>query len=142
MVDADKILQKLRIMNENIAKLTILKDIPEEIFINDFQKYDAAKYNLQTTIEAMVDICNHIISRSGCELPKTNADSFRILCNKKILNPAMEGTFSAMSRFRNRVVHMYNHVDNREIYRIIQENLDDFNSFIQDITLFLREATS
>jgi len=43
-------------MKENLAKLTILKDIPEEIFINDFQKYGAAKYNLQTTIEAMFDL--------------------------------------------------------------------------------------
>jgi len=42
-------------MKENLAKLTILKDIPEKIFINDFQKYDATRYNLQTTIEAMFD---------------------------------------------------------------------------------------
>ncbi|MDO9534819.1 MAG: DUF86 domain-containing protein [Bacillota bacterium] len=137
MVNSSKVLQKLRIIKENLSKLTVLKNVSEEEFINDFQKFDAAKYNLQTTIEAMVDICNHIISRMDFELPRTNADSFRILCREKILNQDMEDSFLAMSRFRNRVVHMYVQVDNREIYQIIQVNLGDFTEFIKDITRFL-----
>jgi len=137
VVNADKILQKLRVIKENLAKLTILKNVSEETFISDFQKFDAAKYNLQTTIEAMVDICNHIISRLAYDIPRTNADSFRVLCRKKILDPGMEETFLAMARFRNRVVHLYDQVDNKEIYRIIQQNLSDFKKFIKDITNFL-----
>lgn len=102
MVDNQRILEKLRIIKENLAKLATLKDISVDIFINDFQKYDSAKYNLQTTIEAMLDICNHIIARKAFEVPKTNAEAFRILCRKKILNPEMEDTFMAMAMFRNR----------------------------------------
>jgi len=139
MVNYDKILQKLKIIQQNLSKLTTLKDVPEEVFINDFEKYDAAKYNLQTTIEAMIDICSHIISRNGYELPQTNAEVFRILCRTKVLNPEKEQTYIAMAKFRNRVVHLYDQVDNSEIYRIIQENLDDFEEFSSDIFRLLEE---
>lgn len=67
----------------------------------DFKEYDSAKYNLQTTIEAMLDICNHIIARNAYEVPRTNADAFRLLCRKNILGADMEDTYTAMARFRN-----------------------------------------
>lgn len=134
MVNEKRILDKLRMIKENLNKLVSLRDIPEEIFIEDFQKYDSAKYNLQTTIEAMLDICNHIIARNAYELPKTSAEAFRLLCRKGIINPAMEDTFTAMARFRNRVVHMYAQVDNREVFEIINKKLKDFQAFIDDIT--------
>ena len=134
MVDKEIIFEKLRIIKENLAKLATLKDVPEDIFINDFQKYDSAKYNLQTSIEAMLDICNHIIARKAYEIPKTNAEAFRLLCRKNILDSGMEDTFMAMARFRNRVVHMYEQVDNCEIWRMVSERLGDFQIFIEDIT--------
>jgi len=134
MVDSRKILEKLRVIKENLDKLALLKDVPVEIFISDFEKYDSAKYNLQTTIEAMLDICNHIIARNAYEVPKTNAEAFRLLCRKKILNTEMESTYMAMARFRNRVVHLYDQVDNLEIFRIISEGLEDFQHFVNDIS--------
>ncbi len=139
MVDSQKILEKLRLIKENLAKLNTLKNVSEEIFIKDFQKFDSAKYNLQITVEAMLDICNHIISRKSFEVPKTNADAFRILCREKILKPDMQDTLIAMAKFRNRVVHIYDHVDNREVFRIINENLNDFQSFINDITIIINK---
>jgi len=71
------------------------------------------------------------------EIPKTNADSFRVLCRENILSPHKEETYTAMARFRNRVVHMYDQVDNREVYRILKNNLEDFVDFVKDITRFL-----
>jgi len=97
MIDKQKILDKLRLIKENLVKLKSLKRVPVSRFIDDFEKYDSAKYNLQTAIEAMLDICNHIISRNASGIPNTNADAFRILCQKKILDSDMEETFTAMA---------------------------------------------
>ncbi len=133
MVDERKVSEKLRIIQENLDKLSTFKDVPVHLFISDFKEYDSAKYNLQTTIEAMLDICNHIIARNAYEVPKSNADAFRLLCRKKILSADMEDTYMAMARFRNRVVHLYDQVDSREIYRMINESLGDFKRFIDDV---------
>ncbi len=113
MVDDQKVTEKLRIIRENLDKLSLFKDVPVHLFVSNFKEYDSAKYNLQTTIKAMLDICNHIIARNAYEVPKTNADAFRLLCRKKILSPDMEVPYTAMARFRNRVVHLYDQVDSR-----------------------------
>ena len=114
MVDAGRVAEKLRTIRENLDKLSLFKGVPVHLFISDFKEYDSAKYNLQTTIEAMLDICNHIIARNAYEVPRTNADAFRLLCRKNILGADMEDTYTAMARFRNRVVHLYDQVDSRE----------------------------
>jgi uncharacterized protein YutE (UPF0331/DUF86 family) len=124
-------------IKENLTKLDKLKKVPEEIFKKDFEKYDAAKYSLQTSIEAMIDICNHIISRKSLGLPKTKADSFIILCQNNILSPDMQDTYTAMARFRNRVVHLYDEVDTGDVYQYLNEGIADFKSFIDDINRFL-----
>ena len=87
----------------------------------------------------MLDIANHIIARHSFEIPKRNADSFIILCKHGIFNREMQATYVAMARFRNRIVHMYDDVDNREVYRILQEHLNDHYSFIRDIVRYIEQ---
>lgn len=62
---------------------------------------------------------------------------FQILCRDKILNPDMENTFISMAKFRNKVVHIYDEADNKEVFCIISDHIDDFQSFINDIAIFI-----
>lgn len=101
--------------------------------MSDFRNIDSAKYNLQTAIEAMVDTCNHVISRTLHEIPTSNADSFRILCDNEVLSKSDKMTYIRMAKFRNRIVHMYDEVNNEEVYNIVTEHLGDFETFIKDI---------
>ena len=43
MIDATKVLAKVRLIKENLVKLDQLKKVPEEVFKKDFEKYDSAK---------------------------------------------------------------------------------------------------
>jgi len=137
MIDKTKILAKIRLIKENMVKLGKLKEVPEEVFKKDFEKYDSAKYSLQTSIEAMIDICNHIISRKCLGMPKTKAAAFNILCQNNILSPDRLSTYTAMARFRNRVVHLYEQVDTGDVYKYVTEGLSDFNKFIEDINRYI-----
>ena len=74
-VDKKRILDKIRVIEESINKLKTLAQLCLEEFTMDFKNFDSAKYNLQTAIEAMVDIGNHIISRQGLGAPKTYRDT-------------------------------------------------------------------
>lgn len=142
VIDATKVLVKIRLIKENLVKLDQLKKVPEDVFKQDFEKHDSAKYSLQTSIEAMIDICNHIISRKCLGMPKNKADSFAILCQNKILSPDMQDTYTAMARFRNRVVHLYDEVDTGDVYQYLHDGIADFESFIHEINIFInREQT-
>ncbi len=46
------------------------------------------------------------------------------------------GTLIKMVKFRNRAVHLYDKIDEEEIYHIIQKNLSDFDDFIAAIVRY------
>lgn len=133
MVDKSKIETKINSMKLSISRLKKLKDVPMEIFLDNFTNFDSAKYNLITAIEAMIDICNHIISREKYELPVTSSDSIKILVKHQILASIDQPTYIAMVKFRNKAVHLYDQIKDEDVYLILQENLKDFEKFISAI---------
>jgi uncharacterized protein YutE (UPF0331/DUF86 family) len=42
-----------------------------------------------------------------------------------------------MARFRNLLVHLYWKVDNQRVYRIIQDDLGDLDTFRQQVSAWL-----
>lgn len=132
-VDEKRIIEKIQFIRKNVSKLKELAQIDKEKFLEDYRNYDTAKYNLQSTIEAMLDIANHIISRKELGNPETNAESFRLLAKNNIIDKELLSNFIKMAKFRNRVVHLYDEIDDGQIYKIINNNLNDFKEFINII---------
>ncbi len=137
--DREKILSKLSLIMENMKMLQCLKRLSLEEFVQDFRNVESTKHLLQVSIEAMIDIANHIISRGRLGHPKSYAESFGILHTEGILAPEQVENYSVMVKFRNRVVHLYQKVDPDQIYDILQGKLQDFAVFSEEIRLFLRD---
>lgn len=133
MVDKEVIQQKINIIDNNLSKMQILARLPEEEFLNKFFYIEAAKHLLQVSIEAMLDVSNHIIARKRFRSSKTYAEVFSILVEQKILPKEKEKNFMQMAKFRNRVVYLYQEVDDKEVYKILRNDLDDFREFISAI---------
>lgn len=84
-MDLPKVKQGIMFMQDNLEKLNRLRKIDRDIFVKDFRNVDSAKYLLQVTIEAMIDISNHIIARNRWGRPETNKESFEILAEHGII---------------------------------------------------------
>jgi uncharacterized protein YutE (UPF0331/DUF86 family) len=138
-VDKKRMLDKIRVIQDCIYKLDVLSQLSVDDFTSDFKNFDSAKYNLQIAIEAMIDIGNHIISRKGLGTPKTYRDTFEILHKGEVIPKEDTATYKLMARFRNRIVHFYDDVDDKEVYNILQNNLGDFNSFIEHVNRFINQ---
>lgn len=132
-IDLPKVKRRIMFMQENLEKLNRLQKIDRDVFIKDFRNVDSAKYLLQVTIEAMLDISNHIIARNRWGRPETNKESFEIIADQGIIERKYINTYFTMVKFRNRIVHMYFDVDNEMIYEIIHNNLNDLEVFIKTI---------
>lgn len=133
MVNNDKIRQKINILQKNIKFLDSLRQIPFDEFLADPRNYLSATRILQISVEAMIDIANHIIARENLGIPQSYHDAIKILSREDYLPKDKEATFRAMIRFRNRAVHMYDEINEEEIYRIICENLSDFQEYMDSI---------
>ncbi|RCW44775.1 DUF86 domain-containing protein [Halanaerobium sp. MA284_MarDTE_T2] len=132
-LDYNRLTEKIQFIRSNMKKLRELAELPKENFLSDYRNYDTAKYNLQSIIEAMIDIANHIISREELGNPDTNADSFRIIADTGLIEEELLSTFIKMTKFRNRIVHLYDQIDDEYIYHIIKNNLEDIDTFIEII---------
>jgi uncharacterized protein YutE (UPF0331/DUF86 family) len=130
MVDQEVLQHKINIVENNLTKMETLAALPEKEFLDKFFYVESAKHLLQVSVEALLDIANHIIARERYRSPHTYAESFLILVEQKIIPKDMENAFIQMARFRNRVVHLYHEVDDKEVYQILRDNLNDFRVFI------------
>jgi uncharacterized protein YutE (UPF0331/DUF86 family) len=133
MVDKDILQRKLSFIDLKLRNLEILKHMERQDFLASFQSIDSAKYNLQVCIEALIDVSNHVVARERWGIPSTSAEAVKLLIKHGVLGKDQELPLVQMLKFRNRIVHLYQEVDDSEIYRILQENLDDIKDFIQAV---------
>ena len=137
-LNLQRINEKISFVLSNLKNLETLRDIPEDDFHTDFRNIESAKHLLQVSIEAMIDIANHIIARKKLERPESYGHSFKILNEQGIINDKNLENLMIMTKFRNRVVHIYNNLDPKEIYRILNQNLVDFAFYLEEIRLYLK----
>lgn len=109
-VDREKIRQKLQFMRQELRELKKFQGMDLSQFQANSLYEAAATRMLQVTIEAMLDICAHLISREGWGLPKSYVETVELAVHNGLIPPEMEDTYKAMARFRNRVVHLYDEV--------------------------------
>jgi uncharacterized protein YutE (UPF0331/DUF86 family) len=98
-----------------------------------------AKYLLIIAAEAALDMCNHLAAKRGGRSPEDYADCIAILAELGILDPDLQVRMSKMARFRNLLVHLYGRVDNREVFRVMRENLDDFDRYLSAVGRYLKK---
>ena len=109
-----------------------------EVFLSDARAANSAKYLLIVATAAALDICNHLAARKGGRSPEDYADCMKILGELGALEQDLTVRMSKMARFRNLLVHLYWKVDDREVYRVIREHLDDFENYLLAIGRYLK----
>ncbi|MHB1043110.1 MAG: type VII toxin-antitoxin system HepT family RNase toxin [Eubacteriales bacterium] len=133
MVDRVKLRQKIAFIEKNLRLLEELKSVPFEKFDRDSINFNAAVRVLQISIETMLDIANHIVARERLGVPNTYAESLDLLASGKVITPEYAARAKNMARFRNRAVHLYMDMNEKEVYNILRNDLDDFREFIQQV---------
>jgi uncharacterized protein YutE (UPF0331/DUF86 family) len=126
----NKLISSMRSSSGLLAELAM---IPDEQFFKDEHKISSVKYNFIAAIEAIIDICNHLISRNKLRSPEDYADTFAVLCDAGILEKDFSAELMKMARFRNRLVHLYWDVDPKELRFILKTRLSDLDKFLGDI---------
>ncbi|MEN6320251.1 MAG: DUF86 domain-containing protein [Syntrophaceae bacterium] len=139
MVNKELIFDRLSRVREYVKLLKELGRLSSEEFVSDFKAVGSAERLLQISIEACLDIGNHIISRCGLERPREYKDVFIILGKEGVLPFAFAERLIPMVKFRNRLVHLYWEINKKELYTIIQANLHDIEEFVQYIVQYLEE---
>ena len=107
--------------------------LSQEEFVSDQMVVDAAKYRLLVAIEAAASMCTHLAARQLGEAPSSYAQCFQVLASSGIISPALAERLSAMARFRNLLVHVYDEVDDSQVWEVLQSDLGDLEHYLSSI---------
>ena len=129
-------------MDEAIQKLNRLAQVSKTEFLGRHEKVDATKYNFIVAIEAMIDICNRIVSKERFGQPQDYSGLIRLMLEKDVLDEELAKRLIRMVKFRNMLVHLYWKVEDERLYEYFRNNLNDFKEFKASIRHYLRRDSS
>lgn len=140
--DKDKITKLSSETFNALDKLGELSLLSKEDFTSDPYRVASAKYFLIVSIEAAVDMCNHVISKNKLRVPENYADTFKVMGEAGVFSKELVEKLAEMAKFRNRLVHIYWEVDDAVIYEILREDIQDVKDFLNTFMKFLSEKTN
>jgi uncharacterized protein YutE (UPF0331/DUF86 family) len=132
LLDRDRLLAKIDVLEGYLKEL-------REILPGSFEEYKkvekrrACERLLQVSIECVIDICGLMVIGLRLGLPAEEDDLFEKLEQAGIITSSRKESLKKMKGFRNILVHEYGHVDDSIVYEILQNNLNDFGAFKQEI---------
>jgi uncharacterized protein YutE (UPF0331/DUF86 family) len=138
VVNQNKLDGMIRNLRTYLKYLDKIARIKREDFLNDPTVIGGARYYLQISIESCLNLGNHVISSEGYRSPDDYRDVFAVLNENNIIPDDFTLTLRQMVGFRNRLVHLYWEIDDELIYSFLQNELKDFDRFIEYILLFVQ----
>ena len=138
----ERIKEHLKHLNKYYLLLADIREKKYADFKKDAILRGGSERFLQLAIESCLNIGNRLISleqfNKPTETPETYADIFLQLKNIGVIDDSFCDRLVKMAKFRNRLVHLYWEVDNKVVYEIIRDNLEDFKLFEQGVVKFLK----
>jgi uncharacterized protein YutE (UPF0331/DUF86 family) len=137
MVDRTLIERILADIKANVTELKKAEDITWSLYRTDVRARRFVERTLHIAIEGCIDVAQHIISDEKLREPTSYRDTFAVLAENRILLPDDLAKFENIASFRNLLVHYYERVDYSIVFGIFNNNLDDFDLFVENIVRFL-----
>jgi len=109
-------------------ELTDLKENIENVW--------AIAFGLVAAVEAILDISQYILAEKGVKVESYGKMPAKLL-EAGIINKNFSEKIQKMIGFRNRAIHNYPSLDERELYDILQKEVDDFKKFLKIVNKYI-----
>lgn len=131
---------KLQILRENLQRLAEIPQASYEQFSADFRNIDSALHRLQTSIHALIDLGALAVAQLGLSTPASSAEILERLEGAGRLPWGSAERFLPIVGFTNRVVHLYDRIDPRIVYRILTQERGDLEELARLLLAALERA--
>jgi len=132
MVKREIIIERSQKCNEYLNQLEdIVEGLDFEEFDNNPLLYGSAERFLHLSIEALIDIGNHIISDDNLGRVDVYKDIAIIMAENGYLSEEEKNLFIRIIAFRNILVHDYMDLDRDVIFNLLKNNLTDIRGILK-----------
>ena len=133
------IAKKLQSLDSVLIELRSLGQITAELLDQDWRTKKAVERNLQILVEIVIDICQRLLSLAGQTPATTGRDAVDRAIQSGFISH--NDAYYKMVQFRNFVVHRYEHVDNTILVGMVNQRLDDFEQFRNEVMAYVRKTS-
>ncbi len=137
-LEKDIIVKRIDGIEQELSNLQQLSKEPFEQFSTK-DGWKLAQFHLHRALEGVFNIGTHVLSR----IPGAQVTQYKEIAQKlgeyNIISPEFIPTLVEMARYRNRLVHFYAQITKEELYKILGDDLGDFEIFLQAIKKLLSE---
>jgi uncharacterized protein YutE (UPF0331/DUF86 family) len=131
MVDPARVTRLLEALSQYRQRLDALRALPAGEYTGD--RALAGRYLVQASAQVCIDLANHVIASSGWRAPTDFRDAFTVLEEQGVLAPDLAERMRALAGLRNRLVHVYEDIDDGIIHASLAEGLIDLAEYAQAI---------
>lgn len=127
MVDLDRLHQRLELLADYLRELRRLRDLP----VAEYLRHEAyaGRYLVQVAAQTCIDLANHVIASEGWRAPRDFGDSFSVLHECGVIDDALAGRLRGLAGLRNRLVHVYDEIDDVRVHEALTAGLADLDAF-------------
>ena len=127
---------RLGFINQAIVKLRKLSYLDEKDFLDDDNPAIAESY-LRRALEAIFDIARHIIAKTARKGLVEYKEVAGALGEQGVISQGQAEKLRLMAGYRNRLIHFYHEIGDRELYLILTNNLSDIEDYVREIKAYL-----
>ena len=142
MVDKFLLLRKIAELEECFKQISEYSDLSVREYSDNWRTQRIVERTLQMMIELCVDTASHIISDESYRIPKSYADTFKVLYENGIIEEKLFEKMEKMAKFRNIVVHHYDKIDEEIVIAILRKDINDFVEYKDAIINMLKKEES
>lgn len=129
--------EKLALLDSYVERLTSHQRHELSDFLEDVDLQWVVEHGLQVSIQCVIDVSKSLIRKSGLTCPAHAVDAVELLAHRHIVSRELGETLVSMVRFRNVVVHAYDHVRPDLVHQFLLTRLGDFDQFHQQVSNYL-----
>ncbi|MCL5045436.1 MAG: DUF86 domain-containing protein [Actinobacteria bacterium] len=142
MLNRTMVQDRLDQIRASVNRLARLADMSREEFLSDPDAFAVAEHHLRRSLEDVLDIGRHIVSKKGLGKPEDYSEVITLLGQHGVLPTEFTRQIRGIAGYRNRLVHLYAEVTPSEIYDLITNRLEDLGEFSRLIMAYLDAETT
>lgn len=137
MIDKKLIYRKINLIAKDLQRLKPISLISQKEYFKKIEHEVLTERYLERIITRMIDINYHLIVETDNPPPKDYFSSFIKLGKIKILPYEFSRKIAPYAGLRNRLVHEYNELDEKKIYRALKKSIKDIPKYLKHIEAFI-----
>lgn len=133
MQNSDRVSKGIADILDAQAEMQKILSAGKEAFLSDRKNSLAVKYLLIEAVEAIADVCQHLLAKTKGVVCSGYVDCILKAKENGIIRPELANKLRKLVDLRNSLIHRYWIINDDELFAQCSANIGDFSDFVAQV---------